>query len=196
MIFGIDIDDTISNTYEVIMAYAQEYTINFLKREPLLREELDCTNHMYAQYLHMWNDSDDKEFLANYYERLINNVRPKTLALEYLNKIHDEGNKIIIITARWKNEYFDVVEATKRWLERYNVPYDELITDADDKVRICQDKNIDVFIDDSLYNCKKVADAGIKSYIMDAIINRGEKFDNVTRVYSWPHLYMRLKEDK
>ena len=196
MIFGIDIDDTISNTYEVIMAYAQEYTINFLKREPLLREELDCTNHMYAQYLHMWKDSDDKEFLANYYERLINNVRPKTLALEYLNKIHDEGNKIIIITARWKNDYFDIVEATKRWLERYNIPYDELITDADDKVGICKDKNIDIFIDDSLYNCKKVADAGIKSYIMDAIINRGEKFDNVTRVYSWPHLYMRLKEDK
>ena len=144
MIFGIDIDDTISNTYEVIMAYAQEYTINFLKREPLLREELDCTNHMYAQYLHMWNDSDDKEFLANYYERLINNVRPKTLALEYLNKIHDEGNKIIIITARWKNDYFDVVEATKRWLERYNIPYDELITDADDKVGILVNLRLDI----------------------------------------------------
>ena len=33
MNIGIDIDDTIANTYDVIFNYAQNYTINDIKRE-------------------------------------------------------------------------------------------------------------------------------------------------------------------
>ena len=51
MIIGIDIDDTISDTYEVMMNYAQEYTINVLKREPILNESADCSNHFYTKYM-------------------------------------------------------------------------------------------------------------------------------------------------
>ena len=40
MIIGVDIDDTISDTYEVMMNYAQEYIINFLKKEPIIDEKL------------------------------------------------------------------------------------------------------------------------------------------------------------
>ena len=32
MIVGIDIDDTITDTYEVMMAYASEYTVDVLKQ--------------------------------------------------------------------------------------------------------------------------------------------------------------------
>ena len=38
MIIGIDIDDTISDTYEVMINYAQEYQINELKKEPILKQ--------------------------------------------------------------------------------------------------------------------------------------------------------------
>lgn len=38
MIIGIDIDDTISDTYEVMINYAQEYQINKFKREPILKK--------------------------------------------------------------------------------------------------------------------------------------------------------------
>jgi len=194
MILGIDIDDTISNTYNVIMGYAQEYTIDVLKREPNLRKGVTCTNHLYTQYLHDWAEGEDMKFLKLYYERILKEVEPKTLAKKYLDKIHEEGNKIVIITARWKNEYFDVVKATEEWLTKHQIPYDDLVTDASDKLSICQEKKIDLFIDDSLYNCNKVAEAGIKSFVMDTIINRGEDNPLVSRVYSWPHVYMKMKE--
>ncbi len=91
MIIGIDIDDTITDTYEVMVNYAQEYTINNLKREPILNEG-NCSDHFYARFLHNWQNEEDIDFLKDYYEKIIVNVRPKTLALDYLKKIHDEGN--------------------------------------------------------------------------------------------------------
>ena len=71
MIIGIDIDDTISDTYEVMMNYAQEYTINVLKREPILNESADCSNHFYTQYMHNWKDDEDLDFLNLYYEKIL-----------------------------------------------------------------------------------------------------------------------------
>lgn len=194
MILGIDIDDTISNTYNSIMGYAQEYTIDVLKREPLLRKGVTCTNHLYTQYLHQWAEGEDIKFLTLYYERILREVEPKTLAKKYLDKIHDEGNKIILITARWENEYFDVRKTTEEWLKKHDIPYDELIIDASDKLSICKNNNVDLFIDDSISNCNRAAEAGIKSFVMDTIINRGEDNPLVTRVYSWPHVYMKMKE--
>lgn len=196
MIIGVDIDDTISNTYGIMTEYAQEYTVDVLHREPILRKDTDLTNHLYIQYLHSWEEGEDLKFLKLYYEKIISEVSPKTLVKKYLDKLHDEGNKIIVITARWKNDYFDVNAATEAWLKKHEIPYDELVTDVSDKLDTCREKGVDVFIDDSLFNCNKIASAGIRTFVMDTIINRGEENPLVTRVYSWPHVYMKLKELK
>ena len=189
MIIGIDIDDTITDTYEVMMNYAQEYTIEVLKREPLINETNSCTNHLYVQYLHNWKNGEDLEFLKEYYERIITEVRPKTLALKYLNKLHEQGHKIILITARWETDYTDIVGLTKEWLKRNNVPYDKLIVNAENKAIAAKQENIDVFIDDSFKNCQMVSDLGIKSYLMDTRTNRELLDDRIKRIYSWPHFY-------
>ena len=53
MIIGIDIDDTITDTYEVMMGYAQEYTLDVLGREPIINETNSCSNHLYIQYYYL-----------------------------------------------------------------------------------------------------------------------------------------------
>lgn len=194
MIIGIDIDDTISDTYEVMMNYAQEYTIEVLKREPIIKDIGNCNNHYYTQYLNDWQNGEDIEFLKDYYETIIKSVKPKTLSLEYLKKLHEEGNKIVLITARWESEYFDVRKATEEWLKANNVPYDKLIINAENKLIAAKQENINVFIDDSFKNCQMVAESGIKTYIMDTRVNKGLKDEKIERVYSWPHVYMKLKE--
>ena len=52
MIIGIDIDDTITDTYEVMMSYAAEYTAEVLKKEPILNEKTNwiLLNIMDKQY--------------------------------------------------------------------------------------------------------------------------------------------------
>ena len=49
MIIGIDIDDTIADTYEVMFNYAQEYTANVLGREPAIKELNSCKTHFYTR---------------------------------------------------------------------------------------------------------------------------------------------------
>lgn len=193
MIIGIDIDDTITDSYEVIMNYAQKYTIEVLKREPILKEE-NCNSHFYTKSLHGWNENEDIDFLNQYYENVVKEVRPRTLAIKYLQKIKQEGNKIILITARWESDKFDVTELTKQWVNTNNIPCDKLIVNAQNKLIAAKQEKVDVFIDDSFSNCKMIADAGIKAYLMDSRTNKGFKDKNIERIFSWPHLYMKLKE--
>ena len=121
------------------------------------------------------------------------NIKVKTLALEYLKKLSNENHKIILITSRWNPDDFDIAEVTKKWLEKENIPYDKLIVNAADKTIAAKQENLDVFIDDSFKNCKAVSDIGIKTYMMDSRVNRGLNDENIKRVYSWPHLYMELE---
>lgn len=196
MIIGIDIDDTISDTYEVMFNYGQEYTANILNREPIIKELTNCNSHFYTKSIYNWTDEEEKRFFELYYEKIIKNVNPKTLALEYLQKLKDEENKIVLITARWQPEKFDldVEKETKNWIEKNNIPYDKLIINAINKEDIAKRENIDVFIDDSFKNCEAVSNIGIKTYIMDTRANKGLKRDDIERVYSWPHVYMKLKK--
>lgn len=193
MVIGIDIDDTISDTCEVMLNYAQEYTIDVLKREPIL-ESKSCNNHFYIQYLHNWKEGEDIGFLECAYEKIITEAKPKTLAVKYLKKLHDEGNKIILITARWEAKNFDVKKTTEKWIEANDVPCDKLILNAENKLIAAKQENLDIFIDDSFSNCQMVSSSGIKTFLMDTRFNVGLNDEKIERVFSWPHLYMKIKQ--
>lgn len=195
MVIGIDIDDTITDTYEVMINYAQEYTINVLKREPILSQN-NCPDHFYAKFLHNWQGQEDLQFLKEYYEKIIVNVKPKTLAVDYLKKLHNEGNRIVLITARLTTDYLDVEKLTKEWVIKNNIPCDKLIINAENKAIVAKQENVDVFIDDSFKNCKMIAENGIKTFLMDTRVNRGLEDEKINRIYSWPHLYMKIGEEK
>ena len=191
MIIGIDIDDTIADTYEVMFNYAQEYTANVLKREPIIKELNSCKTHFYTKELHSWNDEEEINFFNLYYEKILSNTKPKTLALEYLRKL-SKNNKIVLITARRKVDFLDVETITQKWINENNIHYQKLIINAENKEKIAQEEKIDVFVDDSFKNCKAVSDIGIKTYIMDTRVNRDLNNEKIKRVYSWPHLYIEL----
>lgn len=191
MIIGIDIDDTIADTYEVQINYAHKYMIESLNREPVLKEA-NCTNPFYIKELCDWKNGEDINFLNKYYVKILNEIRPKTLAVEYLKKLHDEGNKLILITARWSPKDCDVEQITRNWIEKNNIPYDKLIVNAENKLIAAKQENIDVFIDDSFKNCQMISENGIKTYLMDSRTNKGLIDSKIERVYSWPHLYMKF----
>lgn len=194
MIIGIDIDDTITDTYEVMMNYGQEFVTKELKKEPIIDENKKCMTHFYLKALLGWNDKEEEEFFIKYYEKIVKNVKPKTLALDYLNKLKEEGHKIILITARWETDNFDVKKETEKWIKENNIPCDKLIINAENKLIAAKEENLDVFIDDSFKNCKMVSSAEITTYMMDTRVNRGVEDEKVTRVYSWPHFYYLLNK--
>lgn len=192
MNIGIDIDDTISDTYAVLFPYAEKYTAEELKRNIEFSGK-ELKTHLYVETFHNWSEEEAKNFWRKYYQEIMEKVRPKVLAKEVIEKLKEEGKHIYLITARFPSEEFDIEELTRKWLGNYGIMYDELIMNAQNKVEIAIEKKIDIFIDDSYKNCSTVANSGIKTYMMDFIINNNLGEGNYKRVYSWPHLYQEIK---
>lgn len=196
MNIGIDIDDTIANTYDVLFNYAQNYTINDINKE-IKDINRNSNTHMYCKDFHEWNEIEEKKFFDKYYQEMLISVKPKMFAVENIKKLQENGNNIYLITARFLADNFAVENLTTEWLKKYNIPYNELILNAQNKVNIAKDKNIDVFIDDSIKNCIEMAQSGIKTYMMDSMVNRDFEISyNIERVYSWPHLYQKIENYK
>jgi uncharacterized HAD superfamily protein len=149
--------------------------------------------------MHGWNKEEDLGFWDKYYEEMISSVKVKPFAKEIIEKLHKD-NKIIIITARWEKENKTIQPITLKWLKDNEIPYDKIIFDSHEKLETAKENKIDLFIDDSFKNCKDVSEGGIKTFIMDAMLNRAYNDEKITRVYSWPHIYQEyeniLKGDK
>ena len=192
MNIGIDIDDTIANTYDVLFNYAQNYTINDIGKE-IKDVNRNIITHMYCTNFHNWNKKEDKEFLDKYYEKTVLKVQPKMYAVENIKRLKESGDKIYLITARFLSDKFDVEKLTKDWLEKYGIPYDKLILNSQNKVIAAKENDIDIFVDDSIKNCTEMANVGSKTYMMDTIINKDFESEDIERVYSWPHLYQKIE---
>lgn len=193
MNIGIDIDDTISNTYETVIPYAQKYQIEELHKSPILDRSGEFATHKYTKVLHNWNEEEENTFWEKYYVSMLPKITAKALASESIKKL-SENNKIYLITARWDNEEKEVSKITKKWLEDNDIKYDKLILNAETKLEACKKYNIDIFIDDSFSNCKKLLENGIRTFIMDSQVNRKYNDEKITRVYSWPHICQEVSK--
>lgn len=195
MRIGIDVDDTITETYETMFAYAQEFNCSILKRECSYKPFYDLPSHKTIEFVHNWTKEELNEYYEMYYDKILNNAKSKTLAKEYINKLKAENNEIIIITARPDTDTVNAKELTVKWFEKNGIAYDEIITNAEPKGAIAKENKIDVFIDDSMENCVDVSNYGIKSYIMDSRTNTKNYDERVKRIYSWPQFYQEIKKE-
>lgn len=170
MKIGIDIDNTICSTDEVIDIKIKEY----IKEHGMSREEF-------------FGDSSNMDKF--YKEKILEVIAEDPVKddfLRVLNKLK-VNNEIIIVTAR--NEklvkiYQSMRQATKDWLAKNNIYYDKYFDDAyiEGKVKVCKDEAIDIIIDDDINNYIAFKENGIKTLLFD---DRGKYLDVVDRVGSW-----------
>lgn len=197
MNIGIDIDDTISETFETLLPYSQKYTIEDLKKESNIKFRDDLNNHFYIEYMNDWNEEEAKEFWEKYYAEMLKQLNIKKFASEVINKLKREGNKIYLITARWEMRTDNVKEITQKWLKDNDIQYDALFLNAEDKLQLVEENNIDIFIDDSFNNCKKIADnTNVKVYMMNSRVNANFNDEKIKRVFSWPEIDSVIKREK
>lgn len=193
MNIGIDIDDTIANTNEEIDIWAKIYTIKILKRDFKLNH-IEIFDPMWARHLYNWSVEEDKSFWDLYYEKIMENVKPKDNAVEIINEL-GRDNEIIIITARWDRESGIISEITKKWLENNGINYKKLYIGHKDKRNIIKENNIKLFIDDSFKTCKEVSEMGIRTMMMDSRINKELKDDKIERVFSWKDIKEKINKE-
>lgn len=186
MRIGIDVDDTITNTYECLVEKIAEYYK--VDGDELLDRALTYD---------VFNNSEEfpcfSNFVEKYFDVLAPNFPIKDDAKEYLDKIYAEGNEIIFITARHIGEYTDPYALTFNYLIKNTIPFDKIIVGSLDKGRTCLEENIDLFIDDSIGNCNKVKNCGINILLFNSRFN---KKSDLRRVYSWHEIYDLIHNHK
>ena len=170
MKIGIDIDNTICSTDEVIDIKIKEY----IKEHGISQEEF-------------FGDSSNMDKF--YKEKILEVIAEDPVKddfLRVLNKLK-VNNEIIIVTAR--NETFvktsqSMRKATMDWLAKNNIYYDKYFDDAykEGKVKVCKDENIDIIIDDDINNYLAFKEHGVNTLLFD---DKCKYLDIVDRVGSW-----------
>lgn len=80
----------------------------------------------------------------------------------------------------------------KKTLNDNKIPYDKVIINASDKLKVCQENGIEIFIEDSFETCKELEKNGIKTYLMTTQMNRNIDSGNVERISDWLDLDKRI----
>lgn len=178
MNIGIDIDDTITYTYETLLPMiAVKYGMNLNK---LLNQK--PSYKMLSSILPNY-----KDFAYNNYSSMARIVPLREGVVDILNKLKEQGHKIIFITARSDIEYKDPYKLSKEYLELNKIPYDKLIVNATDKVKQCIIEKIDLFIDDNTKHCKAVSKIGVDTLHFDTQFT--PKIKGLQRVNNWEEVY-------
>lgn len=197
MIIGIDIDDTTVVTVKSMVKYGDKYDTEVLGREAKKDNLGQIKDRYYMKALYGWTEEEKFAFFDMYYKDVLEECYPLPNAVEKINKLKEEGNDIIFITARLTNvKNCDTENITKTTLEKYEIPYDRLIMNVDNKLEYCKEHKVEIFIDDSFETCKSLQENGIKSYLMTTRMNRNIKSGNVERVTSWDEVYEKISNLK
>lgn len=149
MRLGIDVDETIVNTSEVALNYAEKY-----------RSELNLKN------LEDLLTGEGFDFYTKYLVEILSNVSLFPGVNKALNTLKEKGFELIFITARGSQYEFDFSYdhegVTKETFKKYKVPHDKIIFKCYPKGEMAFSEKIDYFIDDKEENLDDVAKYGIK----------------------------------
>lgn len=192
MNFGIDIDDTISNTYETALPYLENYIKNILKKE--FNNQSSKIDYYKLEKRYGITHEEEEKFWLDYFVEIIEKVIPKKSSIETIKKIKEKGHNVILITARFTNPITDISEVTKKWLANNNIEYDKLIINSQNKLEIAKQEKIDIFLDDSIRNCEMISSGNIETFMIKTPNNEFYENEKIKKVNSWDEFYEKIKE--
>ncbi len=184
MNIAIDIDDTLTDTFEYLMPFVAEFYEKDL-------EELQRNNISYSNIPKEWRKYE-WDFEKHYYDKIVVQTPFKKDAARYVNLLHQKGHRIVIITGRTTDFYTDPYATTEEELRNGNIVYDKMICTLN-KNQACLDEQIDVMIDDLPSNCDAVSSVGIMPILFTSQVNLQLNTDYI-RVNQWDDVIEIIKQ--
>ena len=139
MRIGIDVDDTITNSWEELRPH---YSRLFKVDEDILKQ----SKPYYSSVKDKLGSLDEYfEKIVPIYDEVIPQVELKDNVKEVIDKLSQDGHDIIFITARGRG-HTDPYKQTKDYLDRHKIKYDKIIVNAANKANVCQSEKIDLFM--------------------------------------------------
>ncbi len=194
MNIGIDIDGVLTNDDDYILDFTSKYCYeNNLNG-------FDNAN-LYEYRKLNWDKKTINSYREEYFLNYVKNEPTRKFASEVIQKLRADGNKIFIISARHKTAENGTIngesvkECTLDWLLQNNIEYDKIIFTKPPKIKEILENKIDVMIEDSPTTIDELVKV-VKVLYYDTRYNRDINHDNITRVYSWYDIYMKIKSIK
>lgn len=187
MVIGIDMDDTICSTNELIIEVADKYD-----KEVLGGTGIKDINAYEFTEMMGWEKDMKGKFFADRLEYIMDNAPIKEGAREVINRLHDNGWKVLIISFRKDKYLSNPFKLTKDWLDRNDVHYDKIFVNTGTKTDECIENNVTLFVDDKESHCEDVSSTGIDVLLFTNAYNHDEK--RFKRVDNWYQIEDYIKE--
>lgn len=135
-------------------------------------------------------DADENlKYREEYFFNYIENAKPFDYTKEVIDKLHEKGHKIVVITGRFKTtskcELGEKMRfLTENWLRKNKIYYDKIVYSVIPKIKEVEENNIDLMLEDSPYNIPLLARV-TKVACFNTQYNQHIDLPNVTRVFSW-----------
>ena len=192
MNIGIDFDGVIFNFERNVTIEAELFDYELQQKG--LSNGIKNKKEFKAQDKYNWDDESKQFFADNYFDKINAYSDLVSGAKLILKKLKEENNKLIIISARGEHTPNEIMYAN-RIIEKYKLEFDEINWKIIDKVKLCKEKCIDIFIDDRYENCKLVSEAGIRTiYFNDLNYTEVENTENLVVVHNWGQVYRKIKD--
>lgn len=191
MNIGIDIDGVLADDDTYTLDNMTKYC--YLNNLPRLEKPYGYENRKAD-----WSVEVKEDYRQKYFFEYIKNVDARRYASEITNKLHADGNHIVIITSRYKTtEESDIGNQmrtdTKKWLDKNHIYYDDICFTKWPKTKGIIDNKIDLMIEDCAEILPEIVKV-TKALCFDNRYNRDLELDNMIRVFSWYDIYMVIQE--
>ena len=188
MKIGIDIDGVILDYQRVLNTYGDLYDFIELKKDGIVSK-----NELYLRKKYNWTDEERMDFVNKYFLKLSKQTPLIPGAKDVINMLKNEGNELIIISARGGMiEEMKNVAINK--FEKEGLSFDKYYWKQEDKLDVAKKEKIDVMIDDSYDVCKKLSSNGIKTiYFREKNMKKLEENENLNEVSNWGEIYRYIK---
>lgn len=158
MKIAVDIDDTLSTLDRLKAGTA------YLVRQGLPVKVKDGNAHL-LRGVFDWTEEEAIAFLRGGGITLFTDAPVRDGARETLARLRAEGHEIVILTARTKEWFRNAEKVSRDWLEKRRIPYDEIVTDEDEKGRYCLEHGIGIIVDDNLQTCIDAQALGVNAVL-------------------------------
>lgn len=163
MNIAIDIDDTLTDSFDYFIPFAAEYF-------GAVAEELSESNISYSTLPAEWKPREFA-FGKAYYDKVVADTPFKPGAAETVRALRAAGHRILILTARTTDFYTDPYKTTEAELKNGGIEYDKLVCSVD-KAAVCLAEGISVLIDDMPANCEAARACGVRPILFRSRGNR------------------------
>ena len=188
MKIGIDLDGVVFDSEKEFRILSEIYDMKELKQN----SKLD-NREVSFQRRFDWTDEQSEEFFNKNIKWIIENANVMPGAKRVLKMLKDEGNELIVITARGGKDE-EIIDISQNKIKENGMDiFDKYFYAVKNKAEICRNEGIDVMIDDTTQNCIDISNEGIKTlYFRDGASFELAESNLIKTVYNWGEIYREL----